>query len=330
MNREITRIVDLERFRVFARRSAVAGAFAWLLLLLSTTSDSEETEMIHKVVFFAFLVIVPLGLSLVTPVEQRAGFALYRIAVLVQPLAAVIAIASFFFEKGILSAVLSSVWLVLNAIVALCGLGRLAARGLYPLHEASVDAGLFYLPVAGVWLIVYRLGVQPFAYGETIILLTVVHFHFAGFAAPLIAGMTGKWLAASGRAPGKLYALVVLALVAAMPLVAAGITFSPVIGLAGTLVIAAGLALLAFLIVRYVMPEIPSFGPRFLLLIAALSSCTAMILACLYAYSLVAHVLILRIPTMAMTHGVLNAFGFTTCSLLAWSWLTNGNGRVRR
>jgi hypothetical protein len=29
--------------------------------------------------------------------------------------------------------------------------------------------------------------------------------------------------------------------------------------------------------------------------------------------------LILRIPTMAMTHGLLNAFGFATCSLLAWT-----------
>jgi hypothetical protein len=44
-----------------------------------------------------------------------------------------------------------------------------------------------------------------------------------------------------------------------------------------------------------------------------------MVLACLYAYSLVAHVLILRIPTMALTHGLLNAFGFVTCSLIAWS-----------
>jgi hypothetical protein len=44
-----------------------------------------------------------------------------------------------------------------------------------------------------------------------------------------------------------------------------------------------------------------------------------MVLACLYAYSLATHTLIITIPGMAMTHGLLNAFGFVTCSLFAWS-----------
>jgi len=56
----------------------------WLLLLLTVTSDSRETEIIHKVVFFGMLVIVPLGLSLI-PTENERGF--YRLAVLAQPLA---------------------------------------------------------------------------------------------------------------------------------------------------------------------------------------------------------------------------------------------------
>jgi hypothetical protein len=70
----------------FARISAAAGAVVWLLLLLTVTSDSRETEIIHKVVFFGMLVIVPLALSLV-PIENERGF--YRVAVLVQPVAAV-------------------------------------------------------------------------------------------------------------------------------------------------------------------------------------------------------------------------------------------------
>lgn len=314
-----TNIHDSQWLGVFARRSAAAGAVVWLLLLLITTSDSHETELIHKIVFFAMLVIVPLGLSLVTIGEQKIGASLYRVAVVAQPLAAVITIASFFFEKGLLSASMSAVWLVVSATVALLGLSRFTARGLYPLHESSIDAGLLYLPVAGGWLIIYRLGVQPFDYGETIILLTVVHFHFAGFAAPIIAGLTGKSLTATKYQSGRMYAFVVFAIVAAMPLVAAGITFSPWAGLAGTLLLSSGLVTLAAITIGRVVPAISSLSARLLLLIAALASCTAMVLACLYAYSLVAHVLILRIPTMAMTHGLLNAFGFAACSLLAWS-----------
>lgn len=319
MSSVIAAVHDSQWLRGFAQRSAAAGAVGWLLLLLTTTSDSHETELIHKIVFFALLVIVPLGLSLVTVGEQRINASLYRVAVLAQPLAAVITIASFFFEKGLLSASLSALWLVTCGIVALLGLSRFTARGLYPLYESSVDAGLLYLPVAGGWLIIYRLGVQPFDYGETIILLTVVHFHFAGFAAPIIAGITGKMLAAIGRPPRGIYAFIVFAIVGAMPLVAAGITFSPWAGLAGTLLLSSGLVLLAILTVARVVPAVSSLSGRLLLSIAALSSCTAMVLACLYAYSLVAHVVILRIPTMAMTHGLLNAFGFATCSLFAWS-----------
>ena len=310
---------DPARFRAYARLSAVAGAVVWLFLLLPRPSDSHEIELIHKVVFFAMLVIVPLGLSLVTAGEQAISLLLYRAAVLVQPAAAVIAIASFFIEKGPLSASLAAFWLVISGVVALLGLSRLTARGLFPLYESSIDAGLLYLPVAGGWLIVYRLGVQPFDYGETIILLTVIHFHFAGFAAPLIAGLTGKLLTTTNHPPGRSYVFVVIALVAAMPLVAAGITFSPLIGLVGTILIAAGLIALAVLTVTRVLPAVSAVSARPLLLVAALSSCAAMVLACLYSYSLVAHVLILRIPTMAMTHGLLNAFGFATCSLLAWA-----------
>lgn len=319
MSSVIADVHDSQWLRMFARRSAAAGAIGWLLLLLTTTSDSHETELIHKIVFFAVLVIVPLGLSLVDAGEQRISAMLYRAAVLVQPVAAVITIASFFFEKGLLSASLSAVWLVVSGIVALLGLSRFTARGLFPLHESSVDAGLLYLPVAGGWLIIYRLGVQPFDYGEMIILLTVIHFHFAGFAAPIIAGLNGKMLVTTGHRPGKLYAFIVFAMVAAMPLVAAGITFSPLIGLVGAILLSTGLVLLAVLTIGRVVPAITSLTGRILLSIAALSSCTAMVLACLYAYSLVAHILILRIPTMAMTHGLLNAFGFATCSLLAWS-----------
>ena len=44
-----------------------------------------------------------------------------------------------------------------------------------------------------------------------------------------------------------------------------------------------------------------------------------MILACAYAYSIVAKRLIISIPQTALTHGIVNALGFSFCGLLAWS-----------
>ena len=300
----------------FAKRSAAGGVVVWLITLLLTTSDSEQTELIHKVVFWAVLVVVPLGLSVV----DQSGSRLYKLIVFAQPVAALLTIASFFFEKGGLSAALASTWLVLNALVALLGLLRLTSRGFHHIEELSIAAGLLYLPVAGAWLVIYRLGIQPFDYGEMIILLTVVHFHFAGFATPIIAGMSGRFLA--GRHyPRKLLTVVVLAVVAAMPLVAAGITFSPWIGFAGALLLTVGLLMLAVITVGWVRPSITSNAWRALLLIGAISNCVAMVLACLYAYSLATRTLIITIPGMAMTHGLLNSFGFVTCSLFVWSQL---------
>jgi hypothetical protein len=301
----------------FAKRSAAGGVIVWLITLLLTTSDSAEAELVHKIVLFAVLVIVPLGLSVVAPADRREG-SLYKLVVFAQPVAALLTIASFFFEKGVLSAALASAWLVLNVLIALLGLVRITFRGVHRIEELSIDAGLLYLPVAGMWLVIYRLGIQPFDYGEMIILLTAVHFHFAGFATPIIAGMSGRVLA-RGNHPRRIFAAVVVAIVAAMPLVAAGITFSPWIGFAGALLLTVGLVLLAVLTVGWVRASVTSIAWRMLLLIGAISSCTAMVLACLYAYSLATHTLILDIPTMAMTHGLLNAFGFVTCSLFAWS-----------
>ena len=299
-----------------SRISAAAGVVVWLLLLLTTTSDSRETEVIHKVVFFALLVVVPLALSLV-PGQNEQDHPLYRVIVLVQPIAALPAIASFFVEKGNVSALLSSAWFILTTLIALFGLIRLKSRGLYPIEESSIDAGLLYLPIAGAWLVVYRLGIQPFDYGETIILLTVIHFHFAAFAALIIAGMSGRVLA-TRKHPEQVFKIAVFAMVAAMPLVAAGITFSAWLGLIGTVLLSAGLAMLAVLNVGWVIPAVQATSTKLLLLIGALCSCSAMVLASLYAYSLPMKILIIDIPTMALTHGVLNAFGFVGCSLLAW------------
>jgi hypothetical protein len=301
---------------LIAKRSATIGFIAWLLLLLTSTADSAPIELIHKIVFFAVLVIVPLGLSLVAPLNQDS---IYKLSVLIQPIAALLTIASFFLDKGIPAAALSSSWLILTGLVALYAVTRLIARGgPYPLPELSIDAGLLYLPVAGIWLVVYRLGEQPFGYGETIILLTVVHFHFAGFAVPIIAGMNGRVLA-STEFPQRIYAFAVFGIIAAMPLVAAGITLSPVVGLIGTVLLSIALLLLAVLTIGWVRPVIHRRSHKIVLVLAALASCSAMVLASLYAYSIVTHTLILTIPTMAMTHGILNAFGFVTCSLFVWS-----------
>ena len=301
-----------------ATTSAFIGFGLWPAFWTMSSTDSRETELIHRVAFFGLLFVAPLAFSLIPRGTQRGNsLFLYKLIVVVQPFAAVLAIISFF-KSGYVAAALALPWFLLTLAIASFGLIRFMSRGLYPLPESSIDAGLVYLPVSSGWLIIYRLGIQPFDYGETIILLTVIHFLFAAYGSLIIAGMNGRKLAET-KYPRRLYATSVVGIIAAMPLIAAGITFSPWLGFIGTLVISVALVLLAVLTVGWVIPTLTALARKILLMIAAASSCSAMVLACLYAYSLATHTLIIDIPTMAMRHGLLNAFGFVTCSLLAWT-----------
>ena len=299
----------------FARTSALAGALLWGVTLLIRTGDSRETELIQKIFLLAVFVIVPLCLSLITADEDSLAL---RIAVWLQPFAAVVCFVSFLIPQGMLAGVLSSVWLATISFVALAGLLRIFFAESFVSYELSVSAGMLYLPIGGAWLVASRLGIQPLGFGDTIVLLTAIHFHFAGFAAPLLAGLAGRAVRDKQTA-SRVVGLAATGIILGTPLVAAGITFSPAVALVGTAIVSLGLSLLAVIVLFYVVPATSSIVAKALFFIASLSSIAAMVLACLYAYSIVTHTLVIDIPHMAMTHGLLNSFGFALSSLIAWT-----------
>lgn len=304
---------------LWGKRSAVVGGLIWISLFLLQIGDSHETGLIQRIVLLGILVIVPLGLSLVPGANSEERHEkLYHLALLAQPFGAIAAVASFLLTPGVPAAALASLWFVVTALIALLGLARLSKPELRSPAEISISAGLIYVPVAGSWLIVSRLGIQLMGYGDTIILLTAVHFHFAAYAAPILAGLAGRELIEKGN-PNRAFKLVPLGIIAGTPLVAAGITFSPVMALVGTVMISVSLLILSALVVGWIIPSIPSMPARILLLISSASTLPAMVLACAYAYSIVGQILIIDIPQMAMTHGLINALGFALCGLVAWA-----------
>ena len=302
-----------------ARTSALVGAVVWAIILFIRTAPAYETELIDKILLLGVLVVVPLGISLVASEGTGKGVLIYRLAVIAQPFGATAVIASFFLKQGIKAALLASAWLAVTSLIALYGLSRLTLRHLLTVEEVSINVGLIYLSVGSGWLVMSRLGVQPLGFGDTIVLLTAVHFHYAGFAAPILTGLAGRMLIAATRITRRLFVLVALAVTVGTPLVAAGITVSPLLALAGTLIISLGLALLAVLVIGRIVPALASRPTQLLLVLSSASSLVAMALASLYAYSIVTRTLIIDIPHMAMSHGILNAFGFSLCGLLAWA-----------
>src|SRR6185312_2576900 len=230
-------------------------------------------------------------------------------------------VVSFLLQQGTVAAVLALAWLAVTGLIAMHGLLRLFDRERRTFPEVVISAGFVFLSVGGGWLVMSRLGAQPLGFGDTIVLLTAVHFHFAGFAAPVLTGLAGRSLAVDSLRVSPLVLIVGCCVIAGTPLVAVGITLSPSVGLGGTLVISIGLLLLAVIVIGRVVPKLQQRSVQLLLIISSVSPFVSMTLAAAYAYSIVAKKLIIDIPQMALVHGMVNAFGFALCGLLAWSIL---------
>lgn len=297
----------------------------WAVHAVISNDVAAETAIIESLLLFAPLVIVPLGLAAVAPADENI---VWRSLKITQPLGAVLLVASFRQGPGLAAALFASVWLLTTVIVALSGLGRLIARKVTSIAEASVAAGLMYVSVGGIWLVLSRFGVEPMGFGSTIVLLTAVHFHYAGFAAPIIAGCVGRKLDAVRPRVLKAYYMAAGSVIAAPALVAIGITTSPLIEVFAAFLLAAGLLMLGATILIAIVPVIDSLLTRVLLVVSSASLVATMVLACEYALGEYLVRAFIDIPLMAKTHGVINTFGFALCGMVGCCRLKARSGRL--
>jgi hypothetical protein len=236
-------------------------------------------------------------------------------------MAASLTTVSFFVDNRTVAAWLASAWLLVCAGLAGNGLRRLVNAGTKSFTQFCFAAGEGYLLIAGVWLVASRAGLQLLAFREPIVLLTAVHFHFAGFASAVLAGLTyekfreRRWKVALQSA--------LLAVVCGPAILGLAFMLGPKVKLAAALAVALGQFGLAGGTVRAGIAAGNS-GGRWLLFLAGGSVAAGMILAMVWAigeYPLQAFV---NIRQMAEFHGVLNAVGFVVCGLLGWSVASRG------
>jgi len=307
---------------VWGSRSAAVGGVLWLVLVGAWRAELPGLRLVDALLLFAPLVLVPLGLCL----RQDADGAeprVHRWARLAQPGAAALAASSFFVATGPAAAALASGWLAVSGLLALSALSSLRARGLRRPEALCLDAALLCLPVGAGWLVASRLGATPMGFGEPIVILTAVHFHYAGFATMLLVGLTGRALQPSR--PAWLPPVACGALLGP-PLLAAGITLSPRLeAFAAAVVVAtlSGLSLLVFVALR---PRVPPGWSRRLLTVSAASPPVSMAWAAAYALQELLGRQDIGVVTMARTHGVLNAFGFGLCGLLGFFLMARRDG----
>ncbi len=308
--------VPENRLRRFA--SVLLGGLAWLMVVAGSAAGWFVLGTTELLFLLAPLVIVPLGLEFLRRHGDTGSSAVYFAVCLLQPRGAALAVASFFLPQGRTAAGLACAWLLVCILVGLNG-AILVLRGAFrSLERACFAAGPIYLVVGGAWLVLSRLGATPASFAEPIVLLTAVHFHYTGFALPLVAGATGRTLDLPPPRAPRLFRLVALGILAGPILLAAGFVFSPLLKVcAAVLLAAATIGLSGLLVVA--LPRAHSRPAQALLVTAAGSLGAAMALAGVYAVGEFTQRYWLLIPQMARFHGVANGLGFTFCGLLAWT-----------
>ncbi|MEI7033451.1 YndJ family protein [Streptomyces pratensis] len=263
------------------------------------------SALVNAVVMLGMLVVVPVGLRLAELPELARIRGLW-------PLFAVPGALSLWLPRGLAATVLACCYAVGAALLALHAPRRaLRDRDLGPARIALLTA-LTAPAVAAVALVAERSGRRLFGFGLDILALTVPHFHFAGFAAALIAGLVCR---VSGGPAGRFAAYSVPL---GTLLVLVGYFLGDWVELAGTLVLTAGMWTVGLLTWRMGHAAGRDRATRRLLCSSAAVLAATMLLALSWALGEATGLPHPTLTWMAATHGVGNALGFALCSLLAW------------
>lgn len=177
--------------------------------------------------------------------------------------------------------------------------------------DVTIATALASPAVAASALVAERGGYALFGFDPDTLALTVAHFHYAGFCAALIAGLTRS------RAAG-------LTVPAGIGLVLAGFFTSDLVELAGAMVLTAGMWWTAWLMAK---------EARALLVTGAAVLVVTMLLALDWAAGEATGLPHLSLSWMVATHGVANALGFALCAVLGYrklSWATESARPLRR
>ncbi|MBO2446656.1 YndJ family protein [Actinomadura barringtoniae] len=280
------------------------------------------TALVNVIVMTGMLAVVPLGLALIgLPAWTRhlwlAG--------------AVAGVTSLWLPRGSVAVTLAVIYALATLPLAACGAAVVlkavihrtpfAFRGLTWAIENQSGGGVAVgvalgMPVmAATALVAERGGVRLFGFSLRVLSLTVAHFHFAGFAAALTAGLVCR--ASGGKAAGvAAWSVPVGTLV-----VLVGYFTGEWVEFAGAVVLTCGMWLVGWVIVN----DVRAGGvARGLLLVSAGVLAVTMVLALWWALGEASGVVHPSLGWMAATHGVGNAFGFGLCGMLAWRMVRKG------
>jgi len=298
--------------------AATVGAIVWVALLIFQQPDLHHDQWARLLLQLAALVWMPLALSLMNPPNRRLQYVVFP--------AAITLVVSLQLPAGWIAFAWAIPWTGITAILFVAGVQALAQDPYRAGHWAVAAAQVFLL-IGGLATMADRLGLQPLGFDPAIILLTAVHFHYAGFILLLPMG----WAAL--RWPAPFFTPAVWLMLIAVPLTAAGITVAQVTGhfqletLAACLVALSGWGV-AFGYIRVILKEDLPRVTRWCWGIMAVSLLFSMTLSVGYAVRIYWPVDLLNLPAMRAFHGTANAFGVAGGGLLGWYFFNRANPKA--
>ncbi|PHN03068.1 YndJ family transporter [Flavilitoribacter nigricans] len=268
---------------------------------------------VQGILLLAVGLIVPLALK-----TDRMGTGPTAAGKAYYPIAAGSLLLAHLLGPGPLSGLLATPWLLFSGYILLSVYrqwrSRQAPLSLFWLVRLLA---LVYLCIGAMWAVADRFSWQPLGFDPLIVLLTAVHFHYAGFALLWLAGKALQW----EHPQWVNYLLSSVAL--GVPLTAVGITtsqwgWSPWIETAAVLIMAAGGIAVGLSYLRAAF-----FGKQAVICsicwsLAGVSLLLGMSLAILYGWRYYHPIPWLSIPWMYAVHGSLNSLGFALPALLGW------------
>jgi hypothetical protein len=255
------------------------------------------------------VLVVPLGLL-------RLGTPGVRRLVAAWPFLGLVAAAGLLRPRGAVAVALvlpyAAACLAVTALAASRGLRWLARRDTPLVREMTAAMAGASLGIAAQALVAERAGWTFLGFDLGTLGLTVAHFHFAGFAAVLLAGLT------AAAAPGRLAEVGAWCVPAGIALTFAGFFTTNDVELAGAAVLATGLLATSAVVLRRVAPRQRDRSARALLSVSAAAAPLTMTLALWWAAGESLGFAHPTLRQMAATHGLANALGVAVCGLLAW------------
>lgn len=292
-------------------RLPLVGLLLWLVVCAILRPPFEIA-----ILLFAPLVLVPMGLTLLeSPLDRPHERSLLRWANRLAIIAALPLAVSFRFEQGSAAAWWAVPWLLLTLLLATIGLFRLARQSRRVDADLAITAALLMIPVGSGWAVTSRAGLRPQDFSPAIVLLTAVHFHYAGFVLPLLAGLAIQAREGSAATQASWAdSVMVISIIAGVPLVGVGITLSPHVEVAAALLLVLGSLLLAL---KQFQAALVTRDSTCLALasVSSMALVSAMGLAAVYAVGEFLGREWIDIAAMIRTHGFFNAFGFAACGL---------------